>query len=123
PPPIFVFEGIDFLVDVSNTSGGVLHLNFTRNDNVMRTETVFPGQATKISITHDEYRLGYSETDIIVWATDGDVRISRLWMEIDRRHRDYHPLLMGLQFVLFAFFVIIPVLNWYRTRTPHISRQ
>ena len=116
PPPTLVFESIEFMVDVLDVSGGVLHVNFTKDGHVMRTETVFPWgleqkTSEKIILVHEEYRLGYSETDVVLWAADEDVRVSRLWIRIHRRSREYHPLLMALLFVMGAYYVLIPVVN------------
>ena len=121
-PVTLIRESIEFLVDVTNLTGGVLHLNFTRNGHVLRTETVFPRnssrrQQDRVIMIHDEYRLGYSEADIILWATDSDVRISRLYIAFDRRYTSYQPGGMGLLFFLIAFFVIIPLVERYRLQT------
>jgi hypothetical protein len=109
------------MVDVSDVSGGVFQVNFTKDGKVIRTETVFPWvpekvTADKIILVHDEYRLGYSETDVVLWATEYDVRISRLWIQIHRGDREYHPLLMALQFVAAAYFVIVPIVEKAKNR-------
>jgi hypothetical protein len=121
PPPTLVFESLEFMVDVSDVSGGVLHVNFTKDGKVIRTETVYPWgpektTADKIILVYDEHRLGYSETDVVLWAADDDVRISRLWIQIDRGDREYHPLLMALQFVAVAYFVIVPIVEKAKNR-------
>lgn len=36
----------------------------------------------------------------LLWATDDDVRISRLRTQIHRGDREYHPLLIALQFLV-----------------------
>jgi hypothetical protein len=118
-PVTLIRESIEFLVDVSNLTGGVLHLNFTRDGHVLRTEAVFPWgssrrQQDRVIVIHDEYRLGYSEADIFVWATDDDVRISRLYITCYRRYTSYQPGGMGLLFFLIAFFVVIPLVERYR---------
>jgi hypothetical protein len=123
-PVTLIHERIEFLVDVSNLTGGVLHLNFTRDGYVLRTEAVFPWgssrrQQDRVIVIHDEYRLGYSVVDIIMWATDDDVRISRLYITCHRRYTSYQPGGMGLLFFLIAFFVIIPLIERYRKHTYH----
>jgi hypothetical protein len=100
-PVSMIRESIEFLVDVSNLTGGVLHLNFTRNGHVLRTEAVFPWgssrrQQDRVIMIHDEYRLGYSEADIILWTTDNDVRINRLYITFHRRYTSYQPGGMGV---------------------------
>jgi hypothetical protein len=121
PPPTFVFESIEFMVDAFEVSGGLLHVNFTKDGHVMRTETVFPWgleqkTSEKIILVHEEYRLGYSETDVVLWAGDAEVRISRLQVQIDRGDREYHPLLMALQFFGVAFFLIVPIVETVKGR-------
>ena len=121
PPPTLVFESIEFMVDVSDVSGGLLQVNFTKDGKVIRTETVRPWVpekiiSHKIMLVHDEHRLGYSETDVVLWAADDDVRISRLWIQIDRGDREYHPLLMALQFFAAAYFIIVPIVEKAKNR-------
>jgi len=121
PPPVLVFESLEFMVDVLDVSGGLLHVNLTKDGHVVRTETVFPwGQekttSEKIILVHDEHRLGYSEPDVVLWATDDEVRISRLWIQIDRGDREYHPFVMALQFVAAAYFVIVPLVEKAKNR-------
>jgi hypothetical protein len=125
-PVTVIRESIEFLVDVTNLTGGILHLNFTRNGHLLRTESVFPWnssrrQQDRVIMIHDEYRLGYSEADIILWATDGDVRVSRLYITFDRRYTSYQPGGMGLLGFLVAFFFILPIVERYRLQA-HVKR-
>ncbi len=111
PPPTFVFERTDYIVEVSDVSGGQLHVNVTQDGNALRTETLLPGESDKIVLVHAEYRLRYAETDVVLWATDKDVLISHLGIRIRRNSSEYHPILMALQFVLGAYYGLIPVVN------------
>ena len=70
PPPTLVFERLEDIVDVSDVSGGLLHVNVTKEGHVIRTETLLPWvpekrASNKILLVHEEYRLGYSEPDIV----------------------------------------------------------
>jgi hypothetical protein len=111
PPPTFVFERTDFVVEVSDVSGGRLHVNVTQDGDALRTEILLPGESDEIVLVHAAYRLRYAETDVVLWATDEDVLISHLGIRIRRRSREYHPVLMALQFVLGAYYGLIPVVN------------
>jgi hypothetical protein len=111
PPPTFVFERTEYIVEVSDVSGGQLHVNVTQDGNALRTETLLPGASDEIILSYAAYRLRYAETDVVLWATDEDVLISHLGIRIRRRSREYHPVLMALQFVLGAYYGLIPVVN------------
>jgi hypothetical protein len=75
-PPELVFERIEFTVDISNVSGGLLEVNFTKDGKSMRTEYVVGSE--KIILGYDGYRLVYSKPDVILRAIGDDVKISHL---------------------------------------------
>ena len=116
PPPTFVFESLEFEIDVWDVSGGVLHVNFTKDGQVIHTETVFPWDPKKIVLVHDGHRLGYSDSDVVLWAEDDDVEISHLMIQIGRRDRVYYPLWGALQFVAVAYFIVVPIVEKVKNR-------
>jgi len=109
PPSLYVFEWVEFEVDAYNVSGGVLEINFTRDDEVLRTELVYGSEKILLS-GFEQYRLQNSNIDVTLQARDDDVRIGSVYININRGTRQYNPLLGALSFTLFVAIIIIPLI-------------
>jgi hypothetical protein len=106
PPPTYVFEWIEFEVNVYNVTGGILQIDFTRDDNILRTELVH--SSAKIVLSgYGEYRLRNSNIDVVLRATDEDLRAGSIYIGINRGTRQYNPLVSALSFTLFVGIIII----------------
>jgi len=106
PPPLYVFEWIEFEVNVYNASGGTLEINFTRDDKVLRTELVH-GSSKIVLNGYGEHRLRDSNIDVKLRAINEDVRIGSVYISISRGTRLYNPLVGAFSFTLFVGITII----------------
>ena len=112
PPPLYVFESIEAEVHVHNTSGGILEINFTRDDKVIRTELV--QDAARIVLSgYGEYRFRPSNLDVTLRAIDKEVRVTVL-INISRRTREYNPLAVAIGYTIFVGGIIL--LTSYKKR-------
>jgi len=113
PPPLYVFEWIEFNVNVHNASGGVLEINFTRDGNVLRRELV-EGSANVALSGHGEYRLRESNVDVTFQALNGDVKVKSLYILVNRGVKLYNPLVSTMGYVGAVALIIF---SWlYRPR-------
>jgi len=114
PPPLYVFEWIEFEVNVYDPSGGILEINFTRNDKILRTEPIHGSSKIMLS-GYGEYRLQNSNIDVTLRAINEDVRIGLVSISISRGVKDYNPIVGAFSFTLFIGITVI-VFTW-RKRT------
>ncbi|MFX0197269.1 MAG: hypothetical protein ACFFCW_14180 [Candidatus Hodarchaeota archaeon] len=121
PPPLYIFESIEFEVDVFiyNDTGSTLELNFTRDDTILRTEMLW-GSAKILLSGYGKYRFRRSNFDVTLRAIDKEIRVKVL-INIGRHTRLYNPL--AVAFVLTAFWGVIvleigsKILTLYKKRT------
>ena len=106
PPPLYVFEQIEFCVDVGNLSGGVLQINFTRDGNFIRTELV-NGPRTILLSGYGEYRFKESNLDVTFQALNGDVKIEWLYISVERSLKLYNPLLSAIGYTVTVAIIIL----------------
>jgi hypothetical protein len=107
PPPLYVWEWLDFEVDVSSVSGGTLEVNFTRDDGVLRTELLH--DSSKIVLSgFGKYRLGASRVDVTLRAVDQAVSIRSLFIDAHQSVTEYNPLLGAVGFTLVVGITILP---------------
>jgi len=113
PPPLYVFEWIEFEVNVYNASG-MFEINFTRDDKVLRTELIY-GSSEIVLNGYGEYRLRNSNIDVTLRALNEDVSISSLSVSISRGTREYNPLVGAFGFTLFVGLTLILFIRRWRT--------
>jgi hypothetical protein len=106
PPPLYVFEQVEYSVDVSNSSGGVLQINFTRDSNVIQTELV-QGSQTISSTGYGEYRLTESDLDVTFQALNADVRIGWLYISVSRSLKQYNPLFSAISYTVGVAIILL----------------
>lgn len=107
PPPLYVWEWLDFEVDFSSVSGGTLEVNFTRDDRVIRSELV--EDSSKIVLSgFGQYRLGASSVDVTLRAVDQAVSIRSLFIDAHQSVTEYNPLLGAVGFTLVVGITILP---------------
>jgi hypothetical protein len=108
PPPLYVFEWIEFNVHVYNASGGALEINFTRDGKILRTDLVQGSEKIVLS-GYGEYRLQQSSMDVTLQALDEDVRIRSIYIVTNHGSNQYNPLVSALSYVLLvAIIIVIP---------------
>jgi hypothetical protein len=112
PPPLYVWEWLDFEVDVSGVSGGTLEVNFTRDDGVLRTEFVQVSGKVVLS-GFGQYRLGRSRVDVTLRPMDQDVRAGSVYIDAHRSVNEYNPLVGAVGFTLFVGLTMLPFV-WRR---------
>lgn len=106
PPPLYVFEWIEFNVDVRNSSGGVLEINFTRDGNILRTELV-EGSRSMVLSGSGEYKMRESNIDVTLRALNADVRIRWLYINADRGLKQFNPLATAIGYTGAAALIIL----------------
>jgi len=106
PPPLYVFEWIEFNVDVRNSSGGVLEINFTRDGNILRTELV-EGSRSMVLSGYGEYKMRESNIDVTFRALNADVRIRWLYIHADRGLKQFNPLASAIGYTGAAALIIL----------------
>jgi len=106
PPPLYVFEWIEFNVDVRNSSGGVLEINFTRDGNILRTELV-EGSRSMVLSGYGEYKMRESNIDVTFRALNADVRIRWLYIHADRGLKQFNPLASAIGYIGAAALIIL----------------
>ncbi|MEM3627470.1 MAG: hypothetical protein QXZ25_05530 [Candidatus Bathyarchaeia archaeon] len=112
PPPLYIFEWIEFRVDVHNISEGVLEINFTRDGRVLQTFFVYDSAYIVLG-DYGEYRLQKSNVDVTLRALDGDIAIGTIYILVNRGTREYNPLISALSYEIF---VAIAAVLWIRSR-------
>jgi hypothetical protein len=106
PPPLYVFEWIEFRVDVHNVSEGILEINFTRDGKILRTFLIQDSAYIVVS-DYGEYRLQKSNVDVTLHALDGDVVIGQIYILINRGTREYNPLVSALSYEILVAIVTV----------------
>ena len=106
PPPLYVFEWIEFNVDVRNSSGGVLEINFTRDGNILRTELV-DGSRSMVLSGYGEYRIREPNIDVTFRALNADVRIRWLYIRAGRGLKQFNPLVSAIGYTGAAALIIL----------------
>lgn len=112
PPPLYIFEWIEFRVDVHNISEGVLEINFTRDGRVLQTFFVYDSAYIVLG-DYEEYRLQKSNVDVTLRALDGDIAIGTIYILVNRGTREHNPLISALSYEIF---VAIAAVLWIRSR-------
>ena len=109
PPPLYIFESIEFEVDVYvyNTIGSVLEINFTRDDTVLRRELLW-GSAKIMLNGYGEYRFRHSNVDVTLRAIYEEVRVKVL-INIGRRTREYNLLVVTCVFTGFVGVLVLEI--------------
>lgn len=123
PPPLYVFEWVEFKVDMYNASGGVIEINFTRDDEILRTDLVYG--SPKIVLTgYGTYRLRESNLDVTLQALNEDVRLESIYITINRGTKQYNPLFSALNYLLLVVIVIIiPRIYRQRKNAKEVSQE
>ena len=108
PSTLYVFEKIEYEVQVRNMSGGHLEADLIRNGNVIRTEPIFSSQ--KLVVSGDwEYRFQVSNANLVLRAIDDDVHVDHVQLAVLREVKGYNPLLASLVFTSVIALVLFPL--------------
>ena len=93
-------------MDVRNSSGGVLEINFTRDGNILRTELV-EGSRSMVLSGYGEYKMRESNIDVTLRALNADVRIRWLYINADRGLKQFNPLASAIGYTGAAVLIIL----------------
>ena len=118
PPPLYVLERIEFEAVIYNVSGSLLQINFTRDGNVLQTESVYGSEKIMLA-GFEEYRLQNSMPDVKLQAKESDVIIESIYIRIGRGTKTYNPVVGAFGYTLPVAVVI--VLLTYRRKMPSES--
>jgi len=107
PPPLYVYEWVDYDLVIQNASGGVLEVNFTRDGGILQSDLVYGSSSIRLN-GYGEYRFHESQLDIVLQAKGEQVVIGSIYIQVNRGASRYNPLVGALGFTLFVgLFMIV----------------
>ncbi len=122
PPPLYVFESLEYQVEVGNVTGGWLEVNLTRDGKVLRTELIFV--STRIVVSgYEEFRSQVSNVDVVFTSKGYDTRVQWVYVQVTHWVRSYNPLFYSLGLMAAAALVAVPLMYRRKTRSQKTSQS
>lgn len=116
PPPLYVFESLEYQVQVGNMSGGWLEVNLTRDATVLRTELILVSSRILVS-GYEEFRSQVSNVDVVFTSKGYDTNVQWVYVQVTHRVRSYNPLISSLSLMAVVAIMAVPVMVRRRTRS------
>ena len=115
PPPLYVYEWVDYDLVLQNVSGDLLTINLTRDGKILQSYMVYGSSNIRLN-GYGEYRFHESQLDVMLQAKGEQVVIGTIYIQVDRGASRYDPLVGALGFTLSVGLFMIVFISRKKTQ-------